>query len=185
MSATDRDRLETLLAKSALGDQAAFAEIYDSAAAKLNGIAYRIVRNVDSANEVLQEAFVQIWNNASEYRADKAEPMTWMASIVRYRAYDRLRFEKRRIEGAQIKADLENFDDIESRQTDGVLISELDQQLQLCLGLLELNQRKSVLMAYYYGYTREEISRKFEAPVNTVKSWLRRGLERLQTCLAQ
>jgi len=102
MSATDRDRLETLLAKSALGDQAAFAEIYDSAAAKLNGIAYRIVRNVDSANEVLQEAFVQIWNNASEYRADKAEPMTWMASIVRYRAYDRLRFEKRRIEKIRV-----------------------------------------------------------------------------------
>jgi len=185
MSTTEAQKLETLLAKSAMGDQTAFAEIYTLVGGKLNGIAFRILRNVDSANEILQEAFVQIWNNAGEYRADKAEPMTWMASIVRYRAYDRLRFEKRRIEGAQIKADLENFDDIESRQTDGVLLCEINQELKLCLGLLDLNQRKSVLMAYYYGYSREEISRHFDTPINTVKSWLRRGLERLQTCLGQ
>ena len=184
MSVTDPQKLEALLARCAIGDQAAFANLYQSAASKLNGIAYRILNNVDSANEVLQEAFVQIWKNASEFRPDKAEPMTWMASIVRYRAYDRIKFEKRRIEGAQLQADLESFDDIASHQTDGVVLCELNQQLENCLATLEVSQRKSVLMAYYYGFSREEISSQFETPVNTVKSWLRRGIERLQKCLA-
>ncbi|GLR72174.1 sigma-70 family RNA polymerase sigma factor [Agaribacter marinus] len=176
-------QLEELLARCALNDQAAFAQLYKKVASKLNGIAYRILNNVDSANEVLQEAFVQIWNNASEYRQDKAEPMTWMASIVRYRAYDRIKFEKRRIEGAQIKADIEGFDDIADKRTDGIQLCEIDQQLTDCLADLDVNQRKSVLMAYYYGFSREEISSQFEAPINTVKSWIRRGIERLQQCL--
>lgn len=185
MSGIQAQELEVLLAKCTLGDQVAFAQLYQKVASKLNGIAYRILNNVETANEVLQEAFVQIWNNASEYRSDKAEPMTWMASIVRYRAYDRIKFEKRRIEGAQFKADIDNFDDIESTGKDGVLLCEIDQELELCLATLDNNQRKSILMAYYYGYSRDEISNQFEAPVNTIKSWLRRGIERLQLCLGK
>ena len=114
MKQMEPQEFETLIAQCALGDQKAFAHLYESTSSRLNGIAFRILRNVESANEVLQEAFVQIWKNAGEYRAEKAEPMTWMASIVRYRAYDRLKFEKRRIEGAQIQADIDNFDDIEA-----------------------------------------------------------------------
>lgn len=174
---------ETLIAQCALGDQKAFAHLYESTSSRLNGIAFRILRNVESANEVLQEAFVQIWKNAGEYRAEKAEPMTWMASIVRYRAYDRLKFEKRRIEGAQIQADIDNFDDIEDHQKDGVALCEINEQLEGCLNTLEDKQRKSILMAYYYGYSREEISSKFEKPINTIKSWLRRGIGRLKQCL--
>lgn len=183
MKLTEPQKLEELLAKCALGDQVAFAQIYQLTSSRLNGIAYRILHNVDSANEVLQEAFVQIWKNASEYRSDKAEPMTWMASIVRYRAYDRIKFEKRRIEGAQMQADIDNFDDIESHQKDGVLLCEINQELDVCLETLENNQRKSILMAYYYGFSREEISGQFNTPINTIKSWLRRGIERLQQCL--
>lgn len=184
MKLTEPQKLEELLAKCALGDQVAFAQLYQTAASKLNGIAYRILNSVENANEVLQEAFVQIWNNASQYRADKSEPMTWMASIVRYRAYDRVKFEKRRIEGAHYKADIENFDDIESPQKDGVLLCELNQELESCLATLDTSQRESILMAYYYGFSREEISSQFNTPVNTIKSWLRRGIERLQQCLS-
>lgn len=183
MTTTNPQILEALLAKCALGDRAAFAQLYEASASKLNGIAYRILNNIDSANEVLQEAFMQIWNNATEYRSDKAQPMTWMASIVRYRAYDRIKYEKRRIEGAQIRADLDNFDSIECSHKDGVLLCEMNQQLEVCLATLETMQRESILMAYYFGYSREEISNQFDAPVNTIKSWLRRGIERLQQCL--
>jgi RNA polymerase sigma-70 factor (ECF subfamily) len=183
MKLTEPQKLEALLAKCALGDRAAFAQLYQASASKLNGIAHRILNNIDSANEILQEAYVQIWNNATEYRSDKAEPMTWMASIVRYRAYDRIKYEKRRIEGAQIRADIENFDSIESSQKDGALICEMNQQLETCLATLETTQRESILMAYYFGYSREEISSQFDTPINTIKSWLRRGIERLQQCL--
>lgn len=183
MTLTEAKKLEALLAKCALGDRNAFAQLYDVSASRLNGVAYRILNNIDSANEILQEAFVQIWNKASEYRADKAEPMTWMSSIIRYRAYDRIKYEKRRIEGSQKRADIENFDSIESGQKDGALMCEMNQQLEVCLATLDNTQRESILMAYYFGYTREEISSQFDAPINTVKSWLRRGIERLQQCL--
>ena len=112
MSQLDPKQLEQLLAKCALKDQAAFAQLYQLTSSRLNGVAYRVVQNVDTANEILQEAFIQVWNNASEYSSLKAEPMTWMASIVRYRAYDRVKFDSRRIEGAQIRDDLAEFDNI-------------------------------------------------------------------------
>mgnify|MGYP001049267936 CR=1 FL=1 len=179
----DNTKLQELLARCALNDQAAFEQLYQSAAGKLNGVAYRILNSVESANEVLQEAFVQIWRNASEYRADKAEPMTWMSSIVRYRAYDRIKFEKRRIEGAQHKADVENFDSIESKGKNGMQMLEISQELSQCLSILEDYQQKSILMAYYLGFSRDELALHFDRPVNTIKSWLRRGAERLRECL--
>ena len=183
MSQIDPQQLELWLAKCALGDQKAFKQLYDATASRLNGIAYRILYSVDSANEVLQEAFIQIWNKAGEYRSDLAEPMTWMASIVRYRAYDRVKFEKRRIEGSQIRSDLDEFDALPDGTGQQSMICDMSQQLEGCLGQLEHTQQHSILMAYYYGFSREEISSHFSAPVNTVKSWLRRGLVRLQQCL--
>lgn len=183
MNSPHVEPLDSLLARCALKDQVAFAQLYQRVSGKLNGIAYRILNNVETANEVLQEAFIQIWNNASEFRIDKAEPMTWMASIVRYRAYDRIKFEKRRIEGSHAQSDIDNMDEIEIKQNDAVLNHEIDEQLSFCLTGLEENQRRSVLMAYFYGYSRDEISSHINAPINTVKSWIRRGVERLQQCL--
>lgn len=183
MSNNSPQHLELLLAKCALGDQQAFEQLYQTTAGKLNGIAYRILNQIDSANEVLQEAFVQIWNKAGEYRSDLAEPMTWMASIVRYRAYDRIKFEKRRIEGRQIRADLDDFESIADNSNAQSLMCEIGQQLEDCLQRLDQFQQRAILMAYYYGSSREEIAEHFDTPINTVKSWLRRGLVRLQQCL--
>lgn len=183
MSQISPQQLELWLAKTALGDQVAFKRLYDATASRLNGIAFRILNSVDSANEVLQEAFIQIWNKAGDYRSDLAEPMTWMASIVRYRAYDRVKFEKRRIEGSQIRADLEDFESLPDGAGQQPMFCEIGQQLEGCLEQLELTQQHSILMAYYYGFSRDEISAHFSTPVNTVKSWLRRGLVRLQQCL--
>jgi len=177
------EQLEYLLGRCALGDQVAFKKLYDHCAGKLNGIAYRILNNVDSANEILQEAFIQIWHKASEYRTDMAEPMTWMASIVRYRAYDRIKMEKRRIEGNRISAELEGFESIADGHSDHALVCEIGQKLEDCLATLEHIQQHSILLAYYYGFSREEISQHFDTPVNTVKSWLKRGVVRLQQCL--
>ena len=179
----DPQHLRALLARCALEDRRAFKQLYDATASKLNGIAFRIMRNVDSADEVLQEAFIQIWRRSSEYRSDLSEPMTWMASIVRYRAFDRLKCEKRRIEGSQIKADLAVFNSIADGANDQYELCEINQQLEACLQILEQTQQESILMAYYYGYSREEISGHFNKPINTIKSWLRRGLTRLQQCL--
>lgn len=179
----DPEELTRLLSKTALHDQQAFERLYLLTSAKLNGIAYRILHNGESAHEVLQEAFVQIWHNAVEYRADKAKPFTWMAAIVRYRSYDRVRSEQRRLENNQLHEEVDSIEQIAATDQPSSLVCEIEQSLEDCLDQLEDVHRRGILMAYYYGFSRFEISTQLEKPVNTVKSWLRRGLARLRQCL--
>lgn len=177
--------LAALLAKCKLDDKQAFSQLYQQTAARLNGIAYRITRNVDSANEVLQEAFIKIWQHRADYQADKSEPFTWLASIVRYRAYDRLRYDKRRHQQDMVayhESDV-SIHEINQQAAQIGLGDFAEQALDICLAQLEQKQSQSILMAYLYGYSRKEISAYFDAPLNTVKSWIRRGLGRLKLCL--
>jgi len=178
-----QEELTQLLSQCKLGDRQAFSRLYQTAAPRLNGIAYRITRNVDSANEVLQEAFIQIWQNKNDYQPHKSDAFTWLASIVRYRAYDRLRYDKRRHQSDTVEFDETQLQAI--RQNSELMLgAEYSQQaLNSCLAKLEQKQSQSILMAYLYGYSREEISAYFDSPLNTIKSWIRRGLGRLQLCL--
>jgi len=186
-SSTDNE-LSHLLALCQLGDKKAFALLYKKTSAQLNGIAYRITRSVDSADDVLQEAFIQIWKNRNEYQAHKSEPFTWLASIVRYRAYDRLRYDKRRHQQDAVEfdeTDTNNLTEDLEYYAEGLNFACSTQSaLNICLGKLEQNQSQSILMAYLYGYSREEISSYYSTPINTIKSWIRRGLGKLQLCLS-
>ncbi len=177
--------LTALLARTALNDQNAFERLYGLTAAKLNAIAYRIVHNHETAHEVLQEAFIQIWHNAANYRSDKAEPFTWMAAIVRYRSYDRIRSEQRHHDNQQIIDEIDNIEQVSPSTQKSISVCEIGQELEDCLNQLEDSHRRGILMAYYYGYSRDDIAAKLATPLNTVKSWLRRGLVRLQQCLEQ
>ncbi|GAB3019671.1 sigma-70 family RNA polymerase sigma factor [Bowmanella dokdonensis] len=179
----NNNSLNDLLARTALQDRRAFQELYRMTSAKLNGVAFCLMNNVDFANEVTQEAFIQIWRNAADYRPEMGEPMTWMYAIVRYRAYDRLRADKRRAETKQIVSF--EPDEYASHDNDPAANCGVRQRLAECLQSLERNQRQAVLLAYYNGYSRDELAARFKTPVNTVKSWLRRALMRLQTCLSQ
>jgi len=188
-SKVNNDRLAHLLGQCQLGDKRAFALLYQQVSSRLNGIAYRITRNVDSANEVLQEAFIQIWQNRDEYQSHKSEAFTWLAAIVRYRAYDRLRYNKRRQQQNQVEFNEDEFmalqlDEINLFGKELGLDTNTEQALVDCLSKLEQKQSQSILMAYIYGYSREEIASHFKSPVNTIKSWVRRGLGRLQLCLS-
>jgi RNA polymerase sigma-70 factor, ECF subfamily len=174
--------LHHLLARCKLRDQQAFKQLYDLTAAKLNGIAYRILLQKEAANDVLQEAFMQIWHNAGDYRADLAEPFTWMASIIRYRAYDKIRNEKRRPHGNLVDEEISDFQ-FATNDEAAQLVCEIGQQLEDCLNILDKAQQQAILLAYYYGYSRDELASHFHQPLNTVKSWLKRGLARLQLCL--
>lgn len=179
-----------LLAQCKLGDQRAFSLLYQKTSSRLNGIAYRITRQVDSANEVMQEAYIQIWQNRESFQIDKGKAFTWLASIVRYRAYDRLRYDKRRHQNDHVvfnESDtLEiNLDEISQYSQSIGLVENSEQALNNCLSKLEKKQSQSILMAYMYGYSRDDISSYFNTPVNTIKSWIRRGLRRLQQCLSE
>lgn len=179
------DRLEHLLARIALKDQKALQQLYDLVASRLNGVAMRILYDEDMSNDALQETFLQIWHNADEYRRTQSEPMTWMTSLLRYRALDKLRVEQREQRRRnQLEEVQEIFgEDHATSPIKNLLLSEAGTLLQRCLDVLDVPNKNAILMAYYYGYSREDISIHVKQPVNTVKSWLKRGLARLAQCL--
>jgi len=181
----EADFQENLLARIALKDQAALQLLYKKVASRLNGIAMKILNDADLSNDILQETFLQIWNKAGEYRRDQGEPMTWMTSLLRYRALDKLRAEnreqKRRNQYEEVQ---ELFGETSSESPVAVMLQkDTDSKLNLCLENLDMLNRNAILMAYYYGYSREDIAVHVEQPINTVKSWLKRGLTRLAQCL--
>lgn len=172
------DPLPELLARCALGDRQAFARLYRATSAKLFGVAVRIL-NDGRAEEVVQEAYVKIWHHAGDYRPDKGAPMTWMASIVRNRALDLLR-------RANLETTLE--DDMDwADDAPGPLELSLHgaeaRALTQCLDQLDAAQREAVLLAFFHGLAHADLARRLRQPLGTVKSWIRRSLERLRKCL--
>jgi len=174
--------LSGLLARSALKDQQAFADLYRRTSPKLLGMALRILHRQDWAEEVLQESFVSIWQHAGDYTAAKSAPVTWMTSIVRNRALDFLRRPREELPG-EFEAMLEVIAD----ETPGLLdeLAERDEARSLvrCLETLEPSQRQTIALAFFHGLTHSELAAHLKAPLGTVKTWVRRGLERLKSCL--
>lgn len=173
--------LEELLVRIAQSDRAAFHQLYDATSPKLFAVAVRILGRRDLAEEVLQDAFLTVWNRAARYRPDLAPPMSWMVSITRNRAIDVLR---KRTE-VQFSDDGQEADRA-SDLPDPYQLAEQSGALRALLSCMEgiaPKQRTCLLMAYYYGFTHEEISERIDVPVGTVKSWLSRSLKRIRECL--
>jgi RNA polymerase sigma-70 factor, ECF subfamily len=172
--------LEELLARSALGDRSAFRGLYQATAPKLFGVALRILRREDWAEEVLQECYVSVWRHAPEYRASRAAPMTWLTSIVRNRCLDWLRRPNPQ------PIDEELLEGLES-ESPGPL-AELERgrdsaALARCLRGLEAKQRQATALAFFDGLSHAELAQHLSEPLGTVKTWVRRGLARLRSCL--
>ena len=170
-----------LIAAVAKGDQAAFERLYGATRAKLFGVVLRILRRQDLAEEVIQEAYVKIWNSAGQFNPGVASPITWMTSIARNRAIDVVR--KR----GEVSIEEEpQANDVAAETPDPLARREMSEELKRlleCIGRLEPERQKLVLLAYYNGWSREQLAAKFNAPVNTVKTWLRRSLLDVRECL--
>ena len=174
------DALGELLSRSALGDRAAFARLYQATSAKLYGVALRILRREDWAEEVLQECYVNVWRHATEYNASRAAPMTWMTSIVRNRCLDWLRRPNPEplAEGAE-----ENLEDRGPGPLDQLERSQEAGAVTRCLRGLEAKQRQAIALAFFDGLSHAELARHLREPLGTVKTWVRRGLAKLRSCL--
>lgn len=181
------DELRGLLVACAERDASAFSKLYSATSPKLFGVALRILRREDWAEEVLQDCYLSIWNNASTYAADLSAPLTWMTSIVRNRCLDWLR--RPRLEIAvdtHEDADSSFFDRVPSEDPgplEQVLRASDAAALARCLGQLETRQREVIQLAFYEGLSHTELSERLQHPLGTVKTWVRRGLERLKGCL--
>jgi RNA polymerase sigma-70 factor (ECF subfamily) len=176
------DRLAALLERIAREDAAALRELYEIAASKLFGLALRILVKREWAEEVLQDSFINIWRFAGDYRRGLSAPMTWMAAIVRNRALDHLR----RVNSAETEWS-DTLDDLLPAAgpdpAESALLSQHAKQLAICLQGLDPNQRQAVSLAYLRDQSHSEVALALKVPLGTVKSWIRRGLEKLKTCL--
>lgn len=176
-------RLMELLARTALADQHAFAELYRLTSAHLYAVALRILRESAAAEEVLQESFVSVWNHAGSYVAAKSQPFTWLTSIVRNRCLDQLR--RREVDTVTIDDDDEGMALRDEGPTPlDLLVSSADARaVKTCVEGLEGGQKQALALAFYRGLSHSELASQLRQPLGTVKSWVRRGLERLKACL--
>lgn len=180
-SQLDNALLVTLLQETALADRRAFEQLYQLTSPFLMGLSYRLLRDKGLAEEALQESFIHIWYKANEYCAESGAVFPWIAAIVRYRSLDILRRETT-LSGRQ-----QSFDEL----TDVLFYEDAEQgadhlavsQLQACLAALESSQRKSLLLTYYYGLSNSDLVNKLKSPLGTIKSWIRRGMQRVRECM--
>ncbi len=174
-------QLAALLERVATGDHAAFRALYAATSSKLYGVVLRILKRRDLADEVLQEAYVRIWNNAGSFDAERASAITWMVSIARNRALDEVRkVRPSSIEELPEAAEVRDPQPLASEQLEQ---SEDQRRLQQCLEALDPQRRDIVKLAYLEGRSREELGQMFGAPAATIKTWLHRSLKQLRTCL--
>lgn len=173
--------LARLLEQAADGNVAAFREFYDRTSAKLFGIIARILVERGEAEDVLQEVYVTIWRKAAEFDSARASPITWVATIARNRAIDRLRARGNRqhvtIDAAHDVAD--TAPDAEALYGQALAASTV----QAALAQLEPRHADVIRACYFEGLTYEELAQREGVPVGTLKSWVRRGLMKMRGAL--
>jgi len=174
------EQLDSLLARVALGDRAAFRHVYERTSSKLFGVCLRILKDRAEAEEILQETYVRVWSNAGRYAQAKASPITWMVTIARNQAIDRLR--TRKMPAADLDTAIELPDGALSAEQ---RLAEADDRdrLERCLGELDEDARLVVRGAFFGEITYEQLADREGLPLGTVKSRIRRSLMKLRTCL--
>jgi len=176
----DPPELDALLSRVAGGDQAAFTTLYDRLASRVFGLALRIVRDRAQAEEVAQEALIDVWRTAGRFDPARGSALSWVLTITHRRAVDRVRSELASAERARRTAVSEvAFDEVVEAAT----ARFEQQQVRRCLaGLTEL-QREAVTLAYYRGYSYREVAEQLCAALPTIKTRMRDALIRLRDCL--
>ena len=174
--------IDRMLARTALGDRTAFAALYDATSAKLFGVAIRVLNDSAAAEDALQETYLKVWRYADRYTSNGMSPMTWLITIARNTAIDRLRATRQ-------DADLA---DIEERmrapgptpEQSSIAGSEVKRMLA-CLSELPDDRRQAVRGAYLEGASYAELAQRFDVPLNTMRTWLRRALISFRECMAR
>jgi len=183
---------ESTLEACARGERSALRALYDRESRRLLGVALRIVRDRHAAQDVLQDAFLQIWQRATTYQRALGSARGWVYTVVRHRALDEVRRAGRE---TAVGDDIDAFADQHASRhrtnetgneaADESRSARVDADLlKRCLDALDERKRECVVYAFVEGYTHEQISQRLATPVGTVKSWIRRGLISLKACLS-
>lgn len=165
----------------AAGDRSALRALYDREAARMLGVAMRLLRRRALAEEAVQDAFVQIWRKASSFDPSRGDARTWIYAVLRNRALNILRGESR----TDLVDDFTSMA-LQSEEDDPeTLVSKLSEAgaLRRCLEGLEADRRQAIVLAYVHGLTHGELAGRMGVPLGTAKSWIRRSLGSLRECL--
>ena len=174
--------IDQLISRVALGDRTAFSKLYDATSAKLFGVALRVLNNTASAEDVVQETYMKIWRYADRYASTGNSPMTWLITIARNTAIDRLRATKQ-------AADISDLADQIAAPTptpeQSAVAGSEAARIVACLNELPDDRHAAVRGAYLEGASYSDLAEKFDVPLNTMRTWLRRALIALRECMSQ
>jgi RNA polymerase sigma-70 factor (ECF subfamily) len=174
--------LEHLISRCALGDRAAFAALYDATSAKLYAVCARVLGQDHAAEDAMQDAYVKIWAHAGRYRVTGHAPMTWLITIARNTAIDRLR-------ARRLHRDIEDYHEgiaAPGGDPESVALARSEAgRIQRCLEELEQDRRAAITGAYLDGLSYAELAARAGIPLNTMRTWLRRGLVALRECMSR
>ena len=176
----DSGQLAALLGAVSRRDRAAFSTLYRRTSAKLYGICLRLVGSEAEAQDVLQEVYVTVWQKAERFDAAKASPITWLAALARNKSIDRLRRRAVGSDGLEAAAEVEDDSPSAFELVGGAQDAA---RLGHCLDELEERSRAMIRAAFLDGATYPELAEREGVPLGTMKSWIRRGLQRLRGCL--
>ncbi|WP_380057898.1 sigma-70 family RNA polymerase sigma factor [Falsihalocynthiibacter sp. SS001] len=174
--------IEEMIVRVGIGDRSAFNSLYEATSAKLFGVCLRILKNRAEAEEALQEAFVRIWQKANGYASNGYSPMTWLITLTRNLAIDKLR--ARKAPTTDIDA-VPNLSDSGPNPEEAAMAASERGQIDACLNELETDRGDAVRGAYLEGESYQELAERFEVPINTMRTWLRRSLLKLKECLSR
>ncbi|MBE3637561.1 sigma-70 family RNA polymerase sigma factor [Mangrovicoccus algicola] len=175
--------LSELIARVVLRDRQAFLDLYSASAPKLFAITLRLLKDRAEAEDVLQEVFVKIWNNADRYLPDVASPAAWLNAVARNAAIDRLRARRPAARSEGLDAAERLADPGPGPEAEAILRSE-GRRIETCMEELPSDRAEAVRRAYVEGESYLELAERYAVPLNTMRSWLRRSLIQLRACLS-
>jgi len=179
VSAGSGPDLAALLQRSARGDRTAFATLYDATAARVHGLVLRVVRDPAQAEEVTQEAFLEIWRTASRFDPERGNAVSWLLTIAHRKAVDRVRSAE--AAGRRDASYLHHNQTIDHDTTADAAQASLEaRRVRAALHQLTDVQREAIELAYFGGYTHTEVAALLDLPVGTAKTRIRDGLIRLR-----
>ena len=175
------DTVASLIQRVAAQDRAAFRQLYSDTSAKLFGVLLRILGTRAEAEDALQEVYTRVWLKAARYEADKGRGMTWLITIARYHAIDRTRARPDQVSSgddalAAVADPAPSAETVISARSEAGRISR-------CFETLEDDRAAAVKGAYLNGQSYQELAHTFNVPLNTMRTWLRRSLQKLKECL--
>ena len=177
-----REELALALGQAGGGDRAAFKVVYQATSAKLLGVCLRILADRQLAEDVLQDTYLTVCMNSSTYDATRASPITWLVTIARNRSIDRLRSAAPMRRSAPVE-DANELADGAPLASDVIETTDEVGRLNVCLDTLEDKVRSAIRTAFLEGVTYDTLATRENVPLGTMKSWIRRGLLRLRSCL--